>query len=339
MDPANREQEAGQTPPLSVVVIGRNEGERLMRCLRSIRAADWPADRLELIYVDSDSTDDSVARAAELGAQVVKIRPSFPSAAAARNAGLAQASHALVQFLDGDTQLDRDWLRRAVAAFEDPKVVAVFGQRRELEPTRNVYHYWTHHDWASQPGPAGHCGGDSMFRREALQRAGGYDSSLIAGEERDLACRLLRAGDCLLLCLDAPMTLHEIGITRFSQYWKRCSRSGYAYAEVSGRYPELESWRHTVRRNLALAAISLGFGLAALGLRSFWPLAVWLAFVAFAIVRDALRVRARVGSLGGALLVAMHHYLSKVPTLFGHLDYYLSRALGRRRRLIEYRGG
>ena len=41
-----------------VVVIGRNEGERLSRCLRSVGAADWGPTRHELIYVDSNSSDE-----------------------------------------------------------------------------------------------------------------------------------------------------------------------------------------------------------------------------------------------------------------------------------------
>ena len=55
-------------PPISVVVIGRNEGQRLVRCLKSVRAADYPPDRIELIYVDSNSSDGSAAAAEELGA-------------------------------------------------------------------------------------------------------------------------------------------------------------------------------------------------------------------------------------------------------------------------------
>lgn len=327
------------TPGLSVVVIGRNEGARLVRCLESIRSADWPAERLEIIYVDSASTDDSVARAEALGARVVKIRPERPSAAAGRNAGLAVATYDFVQFMDGDTVLHRDWFRKAIAAFRDPKVVCVFGQRAELEPRRNVYHYWAHHDWASQPGPARHCGGDSMFRREALLRVNGYDATLIAGEERDLSTRLLRASDCVLLCLGEPMTEHDIGIQHFSQYWKRCVRSGYAYAEVAARYPELREWRHIVRRNLLLAALSVGFAAAAAIAGSPWPVAVWLALLLVGLTRDALRSSASVGSLGGGWLIAAHHYLSKIPTTVGHLDYYGGRALGKSPRgLIEYRG-
>jgi cellulose synthase/poly-beta-1,6-N-acetylglucosamine synthase-like glycosyltransferase len=321
------------------VVIGRNEGARLVRCLESIRAADWPADKLEIVYVDSASTDDSCARAKELGARVVEIRPERPSAAAGRNAGLAVATYDFVQFMDGDTVLHRDWLRKAIAAFRDPRVVCVFGQRSELEPTRNIYHFWTHHDWASAPGPAKHCGGDAMFRREALLRVDGYDAGLIAGEERDLTTRLLRACDCVVLCLGEPMTGHDIGIQRFSQYWRRCVRSGYAYAEVSARYPELEEWRRIVRRNLTFAAVTVGLVAAAAIARSAWPLALWLGLLLAGLTRDALRSSARVGSLRGGVLIAVHHYLSKIPTIAGHLDYYGARALGKGPRgLIEYRG-
>jgi glycosyltransferase involved in cell wall biosynthesis len=330
----------GDIPALSVVVIGRNEGARLSRCLESIRGADWPADRLEIIYVDSASTDDSCARAEALGARVICIRPERPSAAAGRNAGLAVAKHELVQFMDGDTLLHPDWFRKALAAFRDPRVVCVFGQRTEVNPTRNAYHFWTHHDWASPPGPARYCGGDTMFRRENLARVGGYDAGLIAGEERDLATRMLREfPDSVLLCLGEPMTRHDIGITRFSQYWRRCVRSGYAYAEVAARYPELREWRRVVRRNLALACITLGLAVAAVLARSAWPVVVWLALLGLAVTRDALRSSARAGSLRGGLLLALHHYLSKIPTIAGHLDYYVGRALGKGPRgLIEYRG-
>ena len=50
-------------PLVSVVIIGRNEGPRLSRCLASVRAADAQAFTLEILYVDSASSDDSVARA------------------------------------------------------------------------------------------------------------------------------------------------------------------------------------------------------------------------------------------------------------------------------------
>jgi glycosyltransferase involved in cell wall biosynthesis len=66
---------------ISVVVIGRNEGERLERCMRSVQSADTDGRAVELIYVDSDSTDGSAERAAALGARVLRVQPTRPSAA------------------------------------------------------------------------------------------------------------------------------------------------------------------------------------------------------------------------------------------------------------------
>ena len=119
-------------PAVSVVAIGRNEGERLVACLESIKASDYPAERLELIYVDTNSTDESCPAAERLGSKVIRIQPEFPSAAAARNAGLREASHDLIHFLDGDTILDASWLRKAVETMRDPTIVCVFGRREEM---------------------------------------------------------------------------------------------------------------------------------------------------------------------------------------------------------------
>ena len=165
-------------PAISIVVIGRNEGQRLVRCLESVRRADYPKERVDLIYVDSDSEDDSCATAERLGARVIAIRPSRPCAAAGRNAGLNVAQHDLVQFLDGDTILDPAWLRIAVEAMADPRLVAVFGSVKEVDPNSTIYNFWAHHDWYVRPGPAYGCGGIAMFRRVPVVKAGGVRRGL-----------------------------------------------------------------------------------------------------------------------------------------------------------------
>ncbi|MCH8150613.1 MAG: glycosyltransferase [Planctomycetes bacterium] len=327
-------------PAVSVVAIGRNEGQRLVACLESIKASDYPAERLELIYVDTNSTDESCSAAERLGAKVIRIQPEFPSAAAARNAGLREATHDLVHFLDGDTVLDAFWLRKAVETMRDPTIVCVFGRREEMAPTATVYNFWTHHDWYVSPGSTGACGGDALFRREALETVGGYDAGLIAGEERDLCFRLLRDSDVSIIRLDEPMTMHDIHMTRFSQYWKRCFRSGYAYAQVASRYKGLRAWRRTCYRNVAHAAITLVAIISSITIGSWWPLAVWLALAFAAILRGAFRHRAQVGGMGGAILYALHHYLSKAPIVLGHADFALRSVFkGKPKTLVEYRDG
>lgn len=325
-------------PPISVVVIGRNEGERLTRCLESIRAADYPGDSIQLIYVDTDSTDDSCERAERLRATVIPIHPQRPSAAAGRNAGLCVAKFDLVQFLDGDTILNRDWLRRAVAALADPTLAGVFGRREELAKEATIYNFWAHHDWYGSSGPATNCGGDVLFRKQALDAVGGYDESLIAGEEMDL-CHRIRAKTGLgMFALDASMTLHDMNMTRLRQYWRRCVRTGHAYAEVGGRYADLRSWRRTRWRNLAHALATPVAAVASLVLWSPWPVVAWIVLVGMAWFRNAWRMRSRFGTLRDALRYSASHYLAKTPIALGQCSYWFRSAFKKPpRRLIEYR--
>src|SRR5580700_7619909 len=124
---------------LSVVVIGRNEGCRLIRCLESVLAMDRPDGSVEVIYVDSDSTDESVERARQLGAKVIQVNPTRPCAAVGRNAGWRAARAALVLFLDGDTILSPDFVNQAVRQFNDASIAVVFGNRREVNTSGSIY--------------------------------------------------------------------------------------------------------------------------------------------------------------------------------------------------------
>jgi glycosyltransferase involved in cell wall biosynthesis len=326
-------------PPITVVVIGRNEGERLARCLESIRAADYPSDKLELIYVDTDSTDNSCTVAENLGAKVIRIQPDRPSAAAARNAGWRAARHDLVQFFDGDTILDPAWLKKAAVAIADPQVACVFGRREEIAPHATVYNFWAHHDWYVAPGPADSCAGDALFRRGALDGAGGFDESLIAGEEPDLCYRIRSQQGKTILSLGEPMTRHDMNMHRFTQYWRRCTRTGHAYAEVGGRHRGMHRWRTARRRNLGhLLALLTAIGLS-LGFGSPWPLGLWAALCTLLWFRNAVRLRPRMASFGDAMLYSLHHYVAKLPIALGQCRYWVQSILHRRPQpLIEYRG-
>ena len=328
----------GDTPSVSVVVIGRNEGERLTRCLQSVRAADYPPERLELIYVDSDSTDDSCSVAAQFGAKVIRIKPDRPCAAAARNAGLRTVNHELVHFLDGDTILDPAWLRKAVRTIADRTVACVFGRCEEVAPEATVYNFWAHHDWYVPPGPAESSGGTALFKREALEWARGFDESLMAGEEPDLCYRIRSGRGLMVLSLNEPMARHDLNMKRFAQYWKRCMRTGHAYAEVGGRHPGMRRWRTARWRNLLYAGGFPAVVVLSILLRSWWPVALASVWIAAAITRNAVRSRKQVGSIRGALLYSSHHYLCKVPAALGQCSYWVRSALHRSPQpLIEYR--
>jgi len=151
---------------VSVVVIGRNEGARLQRCLVSVAAADWGALQHELIYVDSGSTDGSVQVAQGLGATVLVLDDAAPNAAKGRNLGWRQARGPMVLFLDGDTELHPGFVQQAHAAIDTPRRCAVWGHRRESAPQQSVYTRVLDLDWVYPVGETLYFGGDVLVRRE-----------------------------------------------------------------------------------------------------------------------------------------------------------------------------
>ena len=197
---------------VGVVAIGRNEGERLRRCLTSVveRAG-------VVVYVDSGSTDDSVEMARGLGAMVVDLDRTTPfTAARARNAGLATLREAapgleLVQFVDGDCEVAAGWLELAARQLDaEPQVAVVCGRRRERHPEASIYNRLCDIEWDTPVGYADACGGDALMRVAALAEVGGYDPDLIAGEEPDLCLRLRQRG-WKVLRMDAEMTAARRG--------------------------------------------------------------------------------------------------------------------------------
>jgi GT2 family glycosyltransferase len=236
---------------IGVVAIGRNEGERLLDCLVSVKS-----EAANIVYVDSGSSDGSIAAAQQIGAIVVPLDLTQPfTAARARNEGFA-ALQALrpdicfVQFLDGDCILVRGWLEKARAFIEQRKDTAIVcGRRRERHPTASFYNQLCDLEWETPIGEALACGGDALVRVEAFEAVGGFRPQLIAGEEPELCMRLRERG-WKIWRLDAEMTQHDAAMTRFSQWWVRAMRSGHAFSEVSWlhRSSPLGIWRRETAR-------------------------------------------------------------------------------------------
>jgi len=327
---------------VSVVVIGRNEGERLRRCLESIAQMNHPTFNFEILYVDSGSTDNSIALAKELGATVIALHPERPSAALGRNAGWRAALGETILFLDGDTILNPDFVSAALLRLADPEVAVVWGHRRELYPQKSIYIRVLDLDWIYAPGFTLYCGGDALFRHSVLAATGGFDETLIAGEEPEL-CRRIAALGFKILHIDHPMTGHDLAITRWRQYWKRSTRAGHAYAEVSQRLDASGQtfWADEVRRNrnraLTLIALCLLGLLGSILLRSLWPaLAVLLFFTAISL-RSALKARWKSSDPLTLFLYGIHSHLQQIPIYYGQFQYRWNRRKGKRVRLLEYK--
>jgi GT2 family glycosyltransferase len=323
---------------LGVVAIGRNEGERLRRCLDSVtgRAA-------AVVYVDSGSTDGSVAYAQHKGALVVDLDRSVPfTAARARNAGLERLLAAapgleLVQFVDGDCEVVAGWLERAERELEaDRQLAVVCGRRRERHPEASVYNRLCDIEWDTPVGLADACGGDAMMRAGPVKEIGGYDPSLIAGEEPDLCLRLRQRG-WKILRVDAEMTLHDAAMTRFSQWWKRTLRGGHSYAEGAARNGDQGHW---VRESRSIWFWGLAVPVGALVLAGPTGGLSLVLFAGYPVLAARIYrgMRRRGLAPRDAGLYAASCVVGKVPMAFGQALYWWKRLSGRRGGLIEYKG-
>ncbi len=312
-------------PIIDAVVIGRNEGARLIACLASLQGRVR-----RIIYVDSGSDDGSTQAARAAGAEVIDLDMSRPfTAARARNAGLAQVSDGdFVQLVDGDCRIDPGWIDMAARFLTAHAGTAVVcGRRRELHPEASVYNRLCDHEWDTPVGKAKACGGDAMMRLDAVQAAGGFRDDLIAGEEPELCLRLRQDG-WMVERLNGEMTQHDAQILRFGQWWTRSRRAGHAFAEGAALHgaPPHRHWVHETRRALIWGAV---LPLIMLGLMVATP---WAALLGLAYPAQMVRLGQR-----GDWELALFTTLGKFPEAQGALQYRFSRLRGRRTGLLEYK--
>ncbi len=320
---------------VAVIAIGRNEGDRLRRCLASLRGA---ADRV--VYVDSGSTDDSLAIARRAGAKVIKLSRDRPfTAARARNAGFealrAAGLPTHVQFIDGDCQLEPGWIAAATACLDaDPSIGIVTGWRSEIAPEASVYNAMAEVEWHRPAGDIPACGGDLMMRAAEFDALGGFNPRIICSEDEELCLRVRRAG-IRVHRLPLPMTRHDADMTRFGQWWRRTMRSGHGFAEVGGMYPE--HFRAERRRVWFYAVLLPALLLLALLVGSAWLGALVLAIYGLNWLRTAAGLRRNGLAPRDAARQAGFLALSKLPNMQGMLTYHWRRLARRDMRIIEYK--
>jgi glycosyltransferase involved in cell wall biosynthesis len=306
---------------VDAVVIGRNEGVRLVACLAALQGQVR-----RVVYVDSGSTDGSVTVAEAAGAVVVALHMGQPfTAARARNAGLLALGDDApdhVQFVDGDCAVQPGWVAAALQGMADhPGAVVVCGRRRERFAEASIYNALCDVEWNTPVGQALSCGGDALMSYAAVMAVGGYRDGLIAGEEPELCVRLRGAGGQVWR-IDAEMTLHDAAIVRLGQWWRRARRAGHAYAEVTALHGlwRREMWRAVIWAGWLPVVVVAGFVTP-------WA---WLGLLVYPV--QVLRLGLREGWAAGGLAV-----LGKFAEAQGVLRYCRNRLLRRRGGIIEYK--
>ena len=320
---------------IGFVVIGRNEGVRLVECLDSIVETGCP-----IIYVDSGSSDNSVENARSVGADIVELDMSAPfTAARARNAGFEQLVSKyphleFVHFIDGDCALVPGWIEVAFDFLSaNPNVGVVCGWRQEKYPDASIYNGLCQREWYRPPGETKACGGDAIIRIDALRQVGGYSDNLIAGEEPELCIRLRKLG-WKIWRLAHAMTLHDAAMYNFSQWWRRMIRAGFAYASVCClhfRAPEAIWFKETVRA--VFWGIVLPIGIVLLSQINNWLLLGFLLYP-LQVVRIALREG---WNKSDSWVYGLFMTIGKFAEAYGVVRFFISRTFHLKQELIEYK--
>lgn len=327
------------------VVIGRNEGDRLRRCLESVRRCG-----VEGVYVDSGSTDRSLATATSIGFAAITLDPHAPfTAARARHEGYCYLlskwpDTEYVVFLDGDCELSMAWPAVASEFLDTHQNVGIVaGRRRELYPMRSLYNQLCDIEWDTPVGEAASVGGDSVARVAAYQASGGFNMAIPAGEEPEL-CARIRAAGWTIYRLDTEMTLHDAAITSFAQWWRRMVRTGYGSWNV-GREHRIREFRKIVRSAFVwggivpLTAALIALASLLLGNKALIYIVLFtlMALILLQSLRIAARTRSPERSVKLCLLHGLFGMLAKVPIVTGVLIAIWRSKRQRPMTIIEYK--
>lgn len=325
---------------VAIVVIGRNEGDRLKGCLRSVMEAAGT-----VVYVDSGSHDGSAEYARSVGCRVFELDPARPfSATRARNEGFACATEhdpdvPFVQFLDGNCEVFDGWLEQGVDALTNrPDAAIVCGQIREIHPEASVYNKLRDLESQQAPGVIRTAGGSFMVRAEVFRAVNGFRPDLLAAEDDEFCLRVRELGSKILR-LDAQMARHDAVMTSFGQWGRRVLRAGYAYAQIAALHGDSKD-RYFVSHcrkiwlwGLLLPAVALACAPFTHGL----SLLVGICAYALQFAWICCVGRKRGWQSGDAMIYASFTVLRNFPASLGMLEYHWRQLRGSALTLIDYK--
>jgi glycosyltransferase involved in cell wall biosynthesis len=221
-------------PPLvSIVIPTYNRAELVGEAIESALRQTYSA--CEIIVVDDGSTDETPTVLSRYGSAIQTARTANRGCAAARNTGIGLARGPYLAFVDSDDTAPPDKLAlQAPILDRHPEVGFVYGQSlafgAELACEQRLVPILPDADGSVAAGLflTTRIGFDSVLvRREAVERAGGFDESLLYNEDTDLLLRV--ALDWKAVCLDVPTGRHRWHAGRKSRdtvaLWRAVLRS------------------------------------------------------------------------------------------------------------------
>ncbi len=297
-------------PFVSVVVPERNEQDWIAKCVDSILAQEYPSERLEVIVVDGESSDDTRQVLAAYGEKLRVLSNPARIVPTAMNIGIRAARGEIIARVDAHTVLDVNYLKVGVETLrrtgadnvggpmisrgggpEGDAIAAAMASRFGIGA---YFHFGTE----EREVDTVYMG---MYPRSVFERIGLFDEELVRNQDDELNYRLRKAGGRVI------MTPRMKSSYQNRQSIRALARQFFQYGEwkvrVLQKHPMQMSWRHFVPPALVS-------GLVGLALLAPWMTAasVLLAMVLAMYVSGIVAATASVTGEGGldkALLVAI----------------------------------
>ena len=185
-------QQAGFTPPISVIVCTREHPEQLERQLKSLGELDYP--NYEVVVVDNAPRTPRTGQVCAKFEFVRHIVEPQPGLDYARNTGWRSARHGIVAYTDDDAVVDPHWLSGLARNYADPQVLCVTGLTVPMELETPAQEFFEMYGGMGRgfrrreyrPGtwklfyPLG-SGCNMSIRRSFLEQHGGFDDALDTG--------------------------------------------------------------------------------------------------------------------------------------------------------------
>jgi|Deesub1362A_J573_1020465.scaffolds.fasta_scaffold00105_68 cellulose synthase/poly-beta-1,6-N-acetylglucosamine synthase-like glycosyltransferase len=180
-------------PAVSIVVAAYNAQETIGDCIQSLLSVDYP--NKEIIIVNDGSKDDTEKIARRYPVKLIS-QPNM-GASSARNTGLREAKYGIVAYTDSDCKVAKDWLKKLVKHFSDPKVGAVTG-KTIFETNETCTSYVRSLDIEERNQKRGRYtrlanGPNSAFRREVLRMVGGFNPKWFHAEDTEVSYEIWKA--------------------------------------------------------------------------------------------------------------------------------------------------
>jgi cellulose synthase/poly-beta-1,6-N-acetylglucosamine synthase-like glycosyltransferase len=290
-------------PSVSVIVPVRDGESTIADCLDAILTTDYPPDRREVLVVDNGSGDGT--------ADLIRSRPvrylhePRRGVSNARNRGIAESRGEILAFVDADCLVEPQWLAELVRPLEDPEVGAVAGDLQHVAPTTpaerqaaRLLGNWQRFAFSSNP--AYPITANAAYRRDVIERIGGFDPHMTRAQDVELGLRFQERSGRRLAYAERATARHrnrttQVGFFRQQLGWAYGAGLVGAKFEAMGGEPVKPPRAREIARTVRGLDIVLIAGLRQRGRRE------WIEDAWFDLLRQvAWWVGARAGLRRGA---------------------------------------